>query len=90
MHVFRHPKYYKELQASLKKEAISPEGSTDPEGRAPKQQASSGTGPGAELQASSDKPQASSAKQVQVPDASVKPQAQRFKRQAASDKLPDS
>ena len=35
MHVFRHPKYYKELKASLKKEAISSEGSTDPEERAP-------------------------------------------------------
>ena len=74
----------------MKKEAISPDGSTDPNGRAPKQQASSGTGPGAKLQASSDKPQASSAKQVQVPDASVKPQAQRVKRQATSVKLPDS
>ena len=73
MHVFRHPKYYKELQASLKKEAISPEGSTDPDGRAPEQQASSGTGPGAKLQASSSKQQASSTKLVQVPDASFKP-----------------
>ena len=42
-HVFKHPKYYKELRASLKKEAISPEESTDSEGRAPsdKQQATS-------------------------------------------------
>ena len=42
-HVFKHPKYYKELRASLKKEAISSEGSTDPEERAPsdKQQATS-------------------------------------------------
>ena len=78
MFVFKHPKYYKELQASLKKEAISPEGSTDPDGRAPK------------LQASSDKPQASSTKLVQIPDASVKPQATRIKRQATSNKLPDS
>ena len=63
-HVFKHPKYYKELRASLKKEAISPDGSTDPDGRAPsdKQQASSGTGPGAKLQASSNKPQATSHK----------------------------
>ena len=52
--MFRHPSYYKKLRASLKKEAISPEGSTDPDGRAPKQQASSGTGPGAKLQASSN------------------------------------
>ena len=51
-HVFKHPKYYKELQASLKKEAISPEESTDSEGRAPsdKQQATS-----VKLQAASDK-----------------------------------
>jgi len=89
-HVFKHPKYYKELRASLKKEAISPDGSTDPEGRAPKQQASSGTGPGAKLQASSNKPQASSTKLVQVPDASVKPRAKSIKLQATSNKLPDS
>ena len=59
-HVFRHPKYYKELQASLKKEAISSDGSTDPEERAPsdKQQASS-----FKPQASSVKPQAASVKQ---------------------------
>ena len=71
--VFYHPNYYKKLRASLKKEAISPEGSTDPDGRAPEQQASSGTGPGAKLQASSSKQQASSTKLVQVPDASFKP-----------------
>jgi len=88
--MFRHPSYYKKLRASLKKEAISPEGSTDPDGRAPKQQASSGTGPGAKLQASSNKPQASSTKLVQVPDASVKPQATSVKLQAASNKLPDA
>ena len=74
----------------MKKEAISPDGSTDPDGRAPKQQASSGTGPGAKLQASSNKPQASSPKLVQVPDASVKPRAKSIKLQAASNKLPDS
>ena len=62
MHVFRHPKYYKELQASLKKEAISPEDHDGERGRAPKQQASSGTGPGAKLQASSSKPQATSSR----------------------------
>jgi len=55
-HVFRHPKYYKELRAK----------------------------------AASNKPQASSAKQSQVPDASVKPQAQGVKRQATSVKLPDA
>jgi len=67
MHVFRHPKYYKELRASLKKEAISPEESTDSEGRAPsdKRQASTGGKPQAaslEKQASSPEEQASSRK----------------------------
>jgi hypothetical protein len=43
MHEFKHPKYYKELRASLKKEAISPDESTDSDGRAPTEtQASSG------------------------------------------------
>ena len=61
MHVFRHPKYYKELKASLKKEAISSEGSTDPEERAP--------GPGPKRQASSGKPQAASLeKQASSPE----------------------
>ena len=64
----------------MKKEAISSDGSTDPEERAPSDK----------HQATSVKPQASSAKQIQVPDASVKPQAQRVKRQATSVKLPDS
>ena len=67
MHVFRHPKYYKELKASLKKEAISSEGSTDPEERAPsdKLQAPAGGKPQAaslEKQASSPEEQASSFK----------------------------
>tara|TARA_R100000773_G_scaffold11509_1_gene10632 strand:+ start:987 stop:1211 length:225 start_codon:yes stop_codon:yes gene_type:complete len=68
-HVFKHPKYYKELRASLKKEAISSEGSTDPEERAPsdKPQASSvkhQAGPDAsdKRQAPSTKAQASSHK----------------------------
>ena len=95
-HVFKHPKYYKELQASLKKEAISPDESTDSDGRAPrltggvpgdaditvasdKQQASSGTGPGAELQATSVKRQA-------VPGAGCKRQAPSTKGQAPSHK----
>jgi hypothetical protein len=38
---FKHPSYYKKLRASLKKEAISSKGSTDPEERAPKRQAPS-------------------------------------------------
>ena len=67
MHVFRHPKYYKELKASLRKEAISSEGSTDPEERAPsdKRQAPAGGKPQAaslEKQASSPEEQASSFK----------------------------
>jgi len=74
MHVFRHPKYYKELKASLKKEAISSKGSTDPEERAPndkpqassgKRQAAAGGKPQAaslEKQASSPEEQASSLK----------------------------
>ena len=46
MFTFKHPKYYKELKASLKKEAISPDPATAESGRAPeatsfKQQASS-------------------------------------------------
>ena len=68
-HVFKHPKYYKELRASLKKEAISPDGSTDPDGRAPsdKQQATSvkrqaGPGAGRKRQAPSTKGQAPSHK----------------------------
>ena len=67
MHVFRHPKYYKELKASLKKEAISSKGSTDPEERAPsdKPQAPASGKPQAaslEKQASSPEEQASSLK----------------------------
>ena len=79
--VWRHPKYYKELRKRNKlDQAISSQKTVDVgdsvrPGPGPKRQASSGTGPGAEPQASSSKPQASSAKQVQVPDASVKPQA---------------
>ena len=77
----------------MKKEAISSDGSTDPEERAPsnKQQAIDETVPHCDIEeATSSKPQASSTKLVQVPDASVKPQATRIKRQAASNKLPDS
>jgi hypothetical protein len=54
MHVFKHPKYYKELKASLKKEAISPDPATAESGRAPssKPQAS-----GSKQQAPSIKPE---------------------------------
>jgi hypothetical protein len=51
-HVFRHPDYYKKLRASLKKEAISPDSATAESGRA--------------LEATSDKPQASSVKQQAI------------------------
>ena len=51
MHEFKHPNYYKKLKASQEKKAISPDGSTDPDGRAP-----------TETQASSDKRQAPSRK----------------------------
>ena len=83
-HVFKHPKYYKELRASLKKEAISSDGSTDPEERAPsdKQQAIDETVPHCDIEeASSTKPQASS----------VKPQAASVKQepQATSGKHPN-
>ena len=42
-HVFRHPSYYKKLKASQEKKVISPDESTDSDGRAPsdKQQAAS-------------------------------------------------
>ena len=48
MHVFKHPKYYKELRKRNKSDqAISSEGSTDPEERAPsdKRQAPAGGKP---------------------------------------------
>ena len=71
-HVFKHPKYYKELRASLKKEAISPEESTDSEGRAPS----------GKLQATSVKRQAvpGAGRKRQAP--STKGQAPSHKRQA--------
>ena len=54
--MFRHPNYYKKLRASHVKKAISPDESTDSDGRAPsdKRQASSD-----KLQATGDKRQAS-------------------------------
>ena len=75
---FKHPKYYTELRKRNKlDQAISKEPATAGNQRSPdpgpKQQASSGTGPGAKLQASSSKQQASSTKLVQNPDASIKP-----------------
>ena len=67
-HVFKSPKFFKELRASLRKAAISPDMSTDIEGRTPKslkQQASSSIEPqasGSKLQAPSTLEQASSRK----------------------------
>ena len=56
MHVFKHPKYYKELRKRNKSDqAISPEAHDGECERAP--------GPGLKPQASSDKQQASSRKQ---------------------------
>jgi len=58
--MFRHPSYYKKLRASRVKKAISPDESTDSDGRAPKatspkSQASSNKH---KSQATSNKPQA--------------------------------
>tara|TARA_R100001591_G_scaffold2539_1_gene6367 strand:+ start:659 stop:871 length:213 start_codon:yes stop_codon:yes gene_type:complete len=65
---FRHPSYYKKLRASLKKEAISSKGSTDPAERAPEHQAASikhqaCEGTSGKHQAQSSKLQAPSRKQ---------------------------
>ena len=50
--MFRHPNYYKKLRASHVKKAISPDESTDSDGRAPSDKP----------QAASDKRQAASSK----------------------------
>ena len=65
-HVFKHPKFYeeyrkraklaqKELKASQEKKSISPDGSTDPDGRTPKAKPSSNKQQAGEAQASSYK-----------------------------------
>ena len=83
MHVFKHPKYYKELRKRNKSDqAISKELATAGNQRSPD--------PGLKPQASSSKQQASSTKLVKVQAASIKPQAASIKLQAASNKLPDS
>ena len=70
MHVFKHPKYYKELRKRNKSDqAISNAEATATSERAP--------GQGLKLQASSTKPQAPS-------DSSIKPQASSPKQQASS------
>ena len=73
---FKHPKYYKELRKRNKlDQAISLRAYDGECERAP--------GPG-------HKQQASSAKLLKHPAASIKPQATSIKLQAASDKLQDS
>ena len=62
MHVFKHPKYYKELKASQEKKVISPDPATAESGRAP----------GPKLQATSSKHQASSRKRLEAPSAKLK------------------
>ena len=59
-HVFKHPKYYKELKASQEKPAISSDdASTDEQERAPER---------SKPQASSTKRQAASIKRQAAPD----------------------
>jgi len=50
--MFRHPSYYKKLRASLKKKAISPDESTDSDGRAPSPRANKPTSEQADKPAS--------------------------------------
>jgi len=77
MHVFKHPKYYKELRTRNKSDqVISHSASTE---------ANSRRAPDPGL-----KPQASSAKLTKQQAASVKPRGTSIKLQAASDKLQDS
>ena len=77
MHVFKHPKYYKELRTRNKSDqVISHSASTE---------ANSRRAPDPGL-----KPQASSAKLTKQQAASVKPRGTSVKLQAASDKLQDS
>jgi hypothetical protein len=96
MHVFKHPKYYKELRKLRNKsdQAIS----DSPESRV---RDSVRPDPGHKLQAREDstanstrgqvaEPQASSAKLTKQQAASVKPRGTSIKLQAASVKLQDS
>ena len=95
MHVFRHPKYYKELR---KRNKLDQAISDSPESRV---RDSVRPGPGHKLQAREDstanstrgqvaEPQASSAKLTKQQAASVKPRGTSIKLQAASVKLQDS
>ena len=68
MHVFKHPKYYKELRKRNKSDqAISKEPATAGNQRSP--------GPGQKHQAPSSKPQASSTKLLEERATSIKRQA---------------
>ena len=80
-HVFKHPKYYKELRTRNKDQAISHGASTE---------ANSRRAPDPDPQATSSKPQAASVKHQAVQDESSKHQAPSSKRQASSHKLQDS
>ena len=95
MHVFKHPKYYKELRKLRNKsdQAISDHASTEVPSVRPD--------PGHKLQAREDstanstrgqvaEPHASSAKLTKHQAASVKPRGTSIKLQAASVKLQDS
>ena len=62
MHEFKHPNYYKKLKASQEKKAISPDGSTDPDGRAPSRKPQASSVKHQATQDTSDKPQAPSSK----------------------------
>ena len=93
-HIFKHPKYYKELRKRNKAARIPPTSS----GQAASDQAISDEAstevtsvrPGPGLKVSSSKPQASSSKRLEPRVASVKPQATSFKRQAVSYKRIDT
>ena len=79
MHVFKHPKYYKELRKRNKSDqAISKEPATAGNQRSP--------GPGLKLQARED---IIHEENERLLDRSSKPQAASIKLQAASYKLPD-
>jgi hypothetical protein len=96
MHEFKHPNYYKKLKASQEKKAISPEGSTDPDGRTPVTHPDLLPAHGPEYYAPRRKRRSSSNKQQaaeaqassykRLKPASNKPQAPGRKAQASSHK----
>ena len=81
MHVFKHPKYYKELRKRNKSDQAISSGS---EGSALPQRA---PGQGLKLQATSTKPQAPSESSIKPQASSPKQQASSFKPQASSSKI---